>query len=64
MAGLHRQAGRRYTAEHAEYSVPQLRSMEKTALEWFVRAEPGTQLALRVRHPKAEDAAMTVTLEG
>ena len=29
----------------------------------FVRAEPGTRLTLRVRHPKAEDAAITITLE-
>ncbi len=45
-----------------ERLIPQLGSMEKTALEWFVRAPAGTQVTLRVTHPKAEAAALTLTL--
>ncbi len=46
-----------------EHTVPQLRSMEKTALEWFVRADPGTEITVRITHPKAEAAEVKMVLK-
>ncbi|NLD86785.1 MAG: hypothetical protein GX633_00805 [Clostridiales bacterium] len=44
-------------------SIPQLRSMEKISLEWFVRAKTGTEITVTVSHPKAENAIAKLILE-